>query len=261
MDNQDNIKDELRSLNSGLPSSENPNPFSVPEGYFSGLAASILAKVKGQENSVASELQELSPLLAGLSKEMPYAVPQGYFEQTLSDLPALTSDQRSAVLDSIGKNLPYAVPEGYFDRLPQQIMANLVRPKAKLVPFFSRTWAKAAAAAAVIGVLIIGGIKLLKPSGNEPSVATTSPIRDTADRLMAQNENAAVTKAIQSASTEEIDAFIRNVPFNPAKLQKDATPSAAQGEVEKLLKDVSASEIDAFLEQLPTADEDLTVID
>ena len=260
MDNQDNIQDELRGLDSGLPLQNNPNPFSVPEGYFDGLAASILARVKGQDDA-ASELQVLSPLLAGISRQMPYAVPGGYFEQNLSSLPSLTGNENSAVLDYIGKSLPYSVPEGYFDRLPEQILANLVRPKAKLVPFFSRTWARAAAAAAIIGAIFLGGYQLLNQPGSEQSVATTYPTADTSDKLVARNENVNLTQVIRSASTEEIDAFIQNVPYNPAKLQEEATPSAEGGEVAELLKDVSASEIDAFLDQLPTADEDLTIID
>ncbi|HEV7332488.1 MAG TPA: hypothetical protein VGN63_15730 [Flavisolibacter sp.] len=261
MDNENNIQDELRNLDSGLPAPNSPNPFSVPEGYFDGLAASILAKVKGQESSAAVELQELSSLLAGISRQMPYAVPQGYFEQNLSALPSLAGEERSVVLEAIGKDLPYSVPKGYFERLPDQIMANLVRPKAKVVPFFSRTWARAAVAAAVVGAVLFGGYQLLNQPDGEASIATTYPTADTSDNLVARNENTSVLQVIKNASTEEIDAFIQNVPYNPAKLQEESTPPAAGTEVAELLKDVSASEIDAFLDQLPTADEDLMVID
>lgn len=261
MDNENNIQDELRNLDSGLPPSNSPHPFSVPEGYFDGLAASILAKVKAQEHSAAGELQELSPLLAGISRQMPYAVPQGYFEQNLAGLTALSGNESSVVLDAIGKDLPYSVPEGYFERLPDQILANLVRPKAKVVPFFPRTWARAAAAAAIFGVVLFGGYQLLNGPDSEPSIATTYPTPDTSDRLVARNENASVTQVIKNASTEEIDAFIQNVPYSPANLREGSTPPAAGTEVAELLKDVSASEIDAFLEQLPTADDDLMVID
>ena len=181
MDNENNIQDELRNLDSGLPSPN--NPLSVPEGYFDGLAASILARVKEQEGSAASELQQLSPFLAGLSRQMPYAVPQHYFEQNLSNLSLITAEERSEVLEAIGRQMPYSVPEGYFHRLPDQILANLVRPKAKVVPFFSRTWARAAAAAAIIGAVIFGGYQLLNaPEGDAP-LATTYPTADTLGRL------------------------------------------------------------------------------
>lgn len=261
MDNENNIQDELRNLESGLPSSNNTPPFSVPEGYFDGLAASILARVKEQEASAASELQELSPFLARISRQMPYAVPQDYFEQNLSSLSIITAEERSVVLEAVGRQMPYSVPEGYFHRLPEQIMANLVRPKAKVVPFFSRTWARAAAAAVILGAVIFGGYQLLNAPEGEPPLASTYPAADTLDNLVARNENTSVTQVIKNASMEEIDAFIKNVPYNPAKLQEETIPPAAGTELTNLLKDVSASEMDAFLEQLPTADDDLMVID
>ena len=74
MRSQTNIKDELKSLESGLPVTDNP-AFSVPEGYFEGLASSVLAKVKASEASVQKELAEISPLLAGIPKVTPYSVP------------------------------------------------------------------------------------------------------------------------------------------------------------------------------------------
>ena len=46
MTNQNNIQDELRSMNSELPVENSQNTFSVPQGYFDGLAASIITKVK-----------------------------------------------------------------------------------------------------------------------------------------------------------------------------------------------------------------------
>ncbi|NTS39879.1 hypothetical protein HRG84_03100 [Flavisolibacter sp. BT320] len=259
MDNENNIQDELRNLESGLPSPN--NPLSVPEGYFDGLAASILARVKEQEETAASELQQLSPFLAGLSRQMPYAVPPDYFAQNLSHLPFVTAVERSVVLEAVGRQMPYSVPEGYFHRLPDQILANLVRPKAKVVPFFSRTWARAAVAAAMLGAVLFGGYQLLNaPEGDAP-LATTYPTADTLDKLVARNENTSVKEVIKNASTEEIDAFIQNVPYNPAKLQEETLPPAAGTELTNLLKDVSASEMDAFLEQLPTGDDELMVID
>lgn len=260
MDNQDNIQDELRSLNSGLPVSNSPTPFSVPEGYFDGLAASILAKAKAQSMSVEAELQELSPLLAGLSRQMPYSLPEGYFNDTLTSLPALLAEEESAVLAAIGKATPYSVPDGYFDALPHQITAKLIRPKAKVVPFFSRTWMKVAAAAVIGGVILLGGYQLLnQPNGDDP-VAASYSTADSTENFIASNESFSVTQEIKTVSTEEIDAFIQTVPLNPAKL-KNSRAFTERKEVAELLQDVSASEIDAFLEQIPTADENLMIID
>src|SRR5690242_253919 len=110
MDNQNNIQDELRGLNSSLPVNNSQPPFSVPEGYFNGLAASILAKVKGQSSAAADELQELSPLLAGIPKTIPYTVPEGYFEQNMASLLFLVNEAESPVLAAIDKAMPYSVP-------------------------------------------------------------------------------------------------------------------------------------------------------
>jgi hypothetical protein len=260
MDNQDNIQDELRSLDSGLPVTNSPSPFSVPEGYFDGLAASILAKAKAQTVSVADELQELSPLLAGISRQMPYTLPEGYFYDNLSALPFLVTEKESAVLAAIGKTNPYSVPEDYFDALPHQITAKLFRPKAKVVPFFSRTWIKVAAAV-VGGVILLGGYFLLNQpiSSNDP-VAATYPSADSSENFVAKTESS-VVQEIGTISTEEIDAFIQTVPLNLVRSRSASTELTGKEQFAEMLQGVSASEIDAFLEQIPTADENLTVID
>lgn len=56
--------------------------FTVPEGYFEGLGANILQKIKaGENNEVVAEMNGLSSLIAGISKENVYRVPEGYFAQ------------------------------------------------------------------------------------------------------------------------------------------------------------------------------------
>lgn len=55
---------------------------SVPEGYFDGLAANILQKIRSEENmSVAQEMKELSPVISAIGNANIFTVPQGYFEQ------------------------------------------------------------------------------------------------------------------------------------------------------------------------------------
>lgn len=261
MADQHNIQDELRDLNSDLPRNNSQHPFSVPEGYFDGLAASILAKVKGQVPSAANELQELSPLLAGLSRQMPYTVPEGYFADNLAALPSFNQETESEVLSAIGKAMPYTVPQGYFEALPQQVLAKLSRPSAKVVPLFARRWMRVAAAAVVGGVMLVGGYRLLNQRENEEPTAATYRQPDTTGKLVAKAEKPSVTQDISKASTEDLDAFIKSVPLNQRKLQGKASQPATQGEVKDLLKDVSEKEIDNFLDQLPTADEDLAIID
>jgi hypothetical protein len=53
-------------------------PYSVPEGYFEGLAEQVLARIRQEE--AKEELGTLSPLLQQLSKKQPYSTPVGYFD-------------------------------------------------------------------------------------------------------------------------------------------------------------------------------------
>lgn len=256
MKDPNNIQDELRDMNSNLPGQNSQNPFSVPEGYFDGLAASILAKVKGQSATAAAELQELSPLLASISKQMPYSLPAGYFEENLSALPAFAGETESPVLEAIGKKQPYTVPQDYFDNLPQQVLAKVAQPKANVVPLFSRTWMRAAVAAAMIGIVFLSGYQYFN-SGGDDQTASQQPA-DTSQNWMARNMHP-VVRDIQKASTRDLEEFMNTVPVAPK--QETAAKPAEKTEVKNLLKDVSVKEIDAFLEQLPTADDELALID
>lgn len=53
-------------------------PYSVPLGYFEGLAEQVLTRIRQEE--AKEELGTLSPLLQQLSKKQPYSTPVGYFD-------------------------------------------------------------------------------------------------------------------------------------------------------------------------------------
>lgn len=57
-------------------------PYTVPAGYFSGLSADVLSRIKAatHENEIEKELLEIAPALASVSRTSPYRVPAGYFE-------------------------------------------------------------------------------------------------------------------------------------------------------------------------------------
>jgi hypothetical protein len=260
MDNQNNIQDELRSMNSSLPVPDSPTPFSVPEGYFDGLAERILAHVKEQNVSAADELQALSPLLAGLSKNLPYTVPEGYFEENAALPPFFLNEEESPVLAAIGKALPYTVPQGYFETVPELVMAKLVRPKAKVVPFFSRTWTKVAVAATIAGIVFIGGYRLLNDKPERVPAATAQKSAGNPGNRMAGN-GSNLLQYIQNFSTEELDEFMNTVPVNSSKMQRATLAPTEKREIKEWLKTVPEKDIDAFLSDLPTADENLMAID
>ena len=260
MKSQDNIKEELRSLSSTLPTEGRATPFLVPDGYFEGLAAVVLAKVKEQSESAANELLALSPLLAGLSKKLPYTVPDDYFNEKAANFPFFLNEEASPLLAAIGKTMPYTVPEGYFERVPE-VMVNVFRSKAKVVPFFSRTWAKAAVAALIGGVVLVGGYRLLQDPPQAVQAATAQRPADTTERLVASGSGGGLTQYIQNASTEALDAFMNTVPVYPATRQSAAGAPIEKKEVKEWLKDVPETDIDAFLAELPTADEEWMVTD
>lgn len=256
MSSQKNIHDELRDLNSNLPAHNSQPVFSVPEGYFSGLAASILAKVKSGEPSVSQELQELSPMLASISRETPYSVPFFYFVQTIDGLPGLTGTTTSPVLDAVTKETPYKVPQEYFINLPEQILAKVTQPIAIVVPLFASKWMRIAAAAVVGGALFLAGyqyfddkpqtIVALHPAGaTQTLVATTTP---------------SIEQEIKKVSIKDLEDFIQNVPVT-IKETKPATISSDKENVKELLKDVSDTEMETFLSALPTADDEVLLTD
>jgi hypothetical protein len=238
MKNRNTIQEELDKLNSGLDPDSNGKIYSVPEGYFEGLAASVLAKIKG-ETTVSSqeEIAQLSPLLAGISHSMPYFVPQDYFQSNIEGLKAFTSEsEESLVLSFVDKQMPYEVPRGYFANFPEQVLEQVtVQKGAKIVPFAKRKWVRLAAAAMVAGIITLSGIVYFT---NRGSRATTDP----------------VAAELKKASTKELNDFIKStaVDVTDSKAPVTAKNRPSKTESQKLFDDVSDKELDAFLNQMPT---------
>lgn len=252
MSSRNTIQEELRSFGSGLPVTNNPS-FSVPEGYFEELAATILAKVKSSDTSAGAELSELSPLLAGIPKAMPYSVPSSYFEDNLQNALTIESESEVSFLTDLDKAMPYEVPTGYFDELPAQILAKVSLPKAKVVPLFARTWMRAASAAVVAGVLFFGGWQLF--NGRESHSGTAARATETST-YVAQAKP--VIQEIKKASTKDLEEFIGSVPPTTASAKKQ--PSSKE-ETKELLKDVSVNEMENFLSTVPQNDDELAATD
>lgn len=139
-------------------------------------------------------------------------------------------------------------------------MAKLVRPKAKVVPFFSRTWAKVAVAATVIGIVFIGGYRLLNNKPETVPAATALQPADTTENLAAAN-GSSVSQFIQNVSVEDLNEFMNTLPVNNVRMQRATLAPTEKKEIRAWLKDVPEKEIDAFLDDLPTTDENLLIID
>ncbi len=234
MNNNDYINDELNELNSNL--SRLDNPLSVPEGYFEGLRASVMARIKDAEETAAGETENLSPLLAGISRKMPFEVPANYFATNLADLPLFVKDEQpSLLLSSIPKQMPNELPVGYFNNLPANIIRKIVPVQAKILPITQRKWMRLAVAAVVAGVITLSGYFYFSQGGG------FDPAKPIAGQL-------------KNVSTTELDEFINTTDISSASAE---TVSNKNNELKGLFEDVSDSELDAFLNQVPTEDDDL----
>ena len=237
------IQEELVSLNSTLPPVKKP-VFTVPDGYFENFSHTVLLKVKELEaNSVASELANLSSLLPGLSKEMPYSVPENYFSSLANDIPVLIgNDPLPSILQETGSKNPYQVPDGYFEQLPGAIITKVHDTGAKVVSMGSPRWMRYAAAAVVIGILILGSILYFRKSDvSEPG---SGPQNWVAENL-------------KSVSDKDLEEFVQAT----ALPQSGSTGTARRTvEVRNMLTDVTDGELDDFLAAVPTDDEELILI-
>lgn len=243
MNSQDNIQDELRGLNSDLPSNSNSTPFSVPQGYFEGLAGSIMSKIKAGGGNAAEEIASLSPLLSGISRTMPYAVPENYFQSNIDELPYLVGDDpQSAILTLVERVTPYEVPLGYFSNFPDKVLEKLAdREQATVVPIVRRKWMRLAVAAMVAGIIgVTGYFYSLQNNGID------------ADQPIAQQ--------LKNVSTTELIEFIKTTDVTASNNSTAQNKPAVVAEVKSMLNGVSDKELDAFLTQVPTDDEDLTAI-
>lgn len=240
MNNRNDILNELKDLNSSLPALNPPYPYTVPDGYFEELAASVLAKINGEQIvSASEELQNISPLLAGFSRKMPYSLPQNYFES--ANLSFITQEEELPVnLASLDRTMPFEIPFSYFETLPQVILSKVTKPKAKVISI-SKRWMRVAVAAMITGMIALSGYLYFN---NNNSISVDNPQW--------------VAKTLKNVETKELDEFIQMTDVSVAK--NIASPQANAAEVKALLQDVSNEELETFLEELPAEDEEIILL-
>lgn len=246
MSNRKDIQDELKGMDAHFSSENNNGPYSVPQGYFEGLASSILSRVKEVNTSPSAreELMELSPLLAGISKEMPYSIPPDYFFRSMNSLPAVVGmEVPSPVLSAIGKTMPYSVPDGYFDQLPERILSSLPGHRTRVIPMMARKWMRIAVAALIGGIICTSGYFYFANNHTHSS------------------PGASVVATLKSVPTKELDEFLKTIDANTASANQTAqnSPSQSGKDVKKMLQDVPENDIDAFLKQVPSENDDVAI--
>ena len=240
MTNRNTILNELNDLGSTLGNYSPQNIYTVPNGYFEGLPTQILNRIKAFEATNAKEeLEYLSPLLSDISKDIPYSVPAGFFqnlnEEVLQKISKRSNHQTSEeeieilspLLSSLKNKNPYSVPAGYFETLE----TTGEKTETKVISITRRRWYRLAVAAAVIGIVAIGGLLFSKPGQIDPN----------------KNPQAWINKNVnKNVSQDKLDEFVKLAEDETVNMipENDVTK---QAEIKELMKDVSEKEIEDFL--------------
>lgn len=198
MEPVNDIRNELRGMNSPLADMLRTMPYDLPKGYFESFADGVILMKAG--------------------KKMPFEVPQGYFDDLAEDVLFESNIP--------GRHAPYTVPEGYFDTLPANILtkARQSDSKPKTISIGISVWRNVRWAAAAVLLLGIGlGVYrnyLYQPAFNvQEELAAVAP--DAIDEYVQQHidefdmesiatatESFEVKPVTNQLSNEEIEKYI-----------------------------------------------------
>ena len=239
MAQNNNILQELNQLNSSLADVAAQNVYTAPAGYFDGLATRMLNRIRAMEaTNAVDETNFLSPMLNVISRKMPYVVPDAYFEvlaeQALQSV-RKSSDQQTAneeieslspLLSGLKKQMPYSVPQGYFDTLSERP----VKKETKVISIVHRKWFRYAAAAVVVGIMVIAGFAYLNNKGKTQSGESLAWLKKDLKKMNETDKDNLI---------EYLDGGVM------AQINVDSKSQ----EVKELLKDVSDQELKDFQQQ------------
>jgi len=254
MTTRNTILNELADLGSGLKDHNPQNIYAVPAGYFEGLAAQILNRIKALDaNNAKDELNFLSPLLGNISKETPYRVPAGFFQSLSEDVLKRISEQEdhlhkasvgqtseeeieslSPLLSGLKNKNPYSVPTGYFETLGTKVVRKDSfgeKQEAKVISITRRKWYRLAAAAVVIGIVVISGLLFVKQR-------QVNPI---------DNPHAWIEKNVKKVDKAKIDELVSLTNGDTNNKSDSETEAVQKAEIKELMKDVPEKEIEEFL--------------
>jgi len=233
---------ELRKISPTVATISPENTYSVPQGYFEGLASAILARVKAGQQSAKDELETLSPLLNSLSRKLPYEVPQDYFgelsETVVGGVKAIDFvkgelQNISPLIDSLKHKNVYQVPEGYFEDLAGNILDKIKERKPAKVVSMGRKVMRYAVAAAVIGIMAIGGWMYFGNNNPNKEVAVVEKISDDS-----------------SISEEEMTNYLENGTLTVAVSAPVEHEDMDAADIKEMLSDVSDDELQQYLTTL-----------
>jgi hypothetical protein len=228
------IIQELSDLASNLPGNIS-NIYSVPPGYFEGFSGQVLGLIKTNERL---------NWLSSLPKEVPFNVPAEYFNELDEKIMEIirrhpdyqTSHEEleavSPFLSSIGKRPVYSVPKGYFENFKPGVEE---KKETKVVSITGRKWLRYAAAAVIVGVILMAGL-----------IQFNNRNRDSAGKTLAKFEKE-VKKINDVKSTENLIDFMDS-GLNEKELAS-SPKSIKTDDVQQLLKDIPIDELKDFNEE------------
>ncbi len=257
MSQRANILQELAELKSTLGAVNAQNIYAVPVGYFEGLEAQMLQRIKAIEAvHVMEKSNYISPMLNSISKQMPYTVPVGYFETLENKLIQHVQDSYnhqtaveelatlSPLLSGLKKQMsarpgytdgPYAVPQGYFESLTdsknvhaEELNEAGNKPVSKIISINWSMWLRIAAAAVVAGIIVIAGF--LGSAEKEPGGKALAKL----------------TRDVKKMDEAQKDKLI---DFIDAGMNGEETVRVKSEEVKTLLQGISEDELTDFQEQ------------
>jgi hypothetical protein len=278
----DNILQELNELNSKLANHLPQNVYTVPVGYFEGLATQVISRVKAMEAiTAAEELGCLSPALNKLTRQTPYSAPAGYFEELpthiLNIIKADTGNDEISVLSpflrSLSKEMPYTVPAGFFEGLDEMTLKNIASSDANaadelasISPFLSglkkempysvpagyfenlSATVVAEESKPAAKVISLGSRKWFRYAAAAVVVgviATIGLVFINRDKVTADKDSYAwIKENTKKVSTEKLEEFVQLADVEKSVASTD---SKIKQEVKELMKDVPATEIQSLL--------------
>jgi hypothetical protein len=243
------ILNELKELSPLLAGLEKINVFIIPDGYFDGIAATVLLALRTQENS-----------LPAFSGESTFDVPVGYFESLAGNILAKIKSgeitaadelrELSTMLYSIQNENVYKVPKGYFDGLAEDILKQVQPQQAKMVRMGKRNgFLKTAVAASVIIMLAFGIYKVDKNFGSAAN--TQIALLDPSIQQGKNMGDAQFNATLDSLSTQEIASYLEkhNDEGDVASLTSSLDANSIPSQDDYIVDDKT---LDNYLQELKT---------
>ena len=215
MNRENEILQELQSMNSILAGMPRTMPYSVPDGYFTSLVATV------QEQIHIEHAQD--PVITW-SKANPYITPDGYFD-------SLTANVLSNVITapvSVAHNDPYEVPAGYFDTLPDRLLAaakEAQKQPARIIPLRRNIWKQVKWAAAAVLIIGLGFgsyeiVQILQPPHKAEHMLASIPDKDISEYIQQNIDDFDLDMIVSNAniSDEDIIQYLKETGVDTSKV-------------------------------------------